>query len=222
LEQKQLISEIPSPAGKSRKKGGRSCSVQYGINVKRILELVQENSSPNPTLSEENPTLAEQNPTLSEGNPTLSEPKPDTQCWGTENRTQKRTEKGNQPTIQPSKQSDESKGGLDGRLAEELAQKFYGETGQGIIPSEKEIAGINAIMAEHSEEEITDAFDLFLDRKAGFQGVVRPLSLFIKEAETWIAMAQKDREVGEEYLKAEQGVLLRTIRPAQLLGNQPS
>ena len=213
LEQKQLIGEIPSPSGKSRKQGGRGCSVQYGINVKRVLDhLVEKGDSPNPTLSEENPTLDEQNPTLSEGNPTLSEPKPDTQCWGTENRTEKRTEKRNQPT-QPEPRNEE----LDGRLAEKLAMQFHEDTGDGFSPTDKEIVGINAIMAEHSEEEIADGFHFFLNRKAGFQGVVRPLSLFIKEAETWINIAQKEREELEE-----QGVLPRAIQPVQRLENQPS
>jgi hypothetical protein len=89
--------------------------------------------------------------------------------------------------------------------------------GEPLTPSKKEIDGLLRLAEDAEDNEVYSgpdgklawlnaAFNLFVNRKQGLDGLTRPLSMFLQEAPVLmeIALSQKRAEVKQEAVRAQQ------------------
>ena len=87
-----------------------------------------------------------------------------------------RTKEVNKREVEPSLPHIPLRGGVVGWMVSAFADRTYGS----LFYTEDEADGVEALVEEHGEQNIRDAFTAFMERDGGFKDAKRPLSLFFR------------------------------------------
>jgi len=109
------------------------------------------------------------------------------------NRAQRVTESGSQSARKGQNKEDSAVDSTNTNpptrsLAGRLAGRFFSKTGLTLAASRDELARVSELIKQHSADVVARAFDAFMSRTSGFEGVHRPLALFFAEFDALLAV----------------------------------